>query len=374
MYLASDLGRYGPFTANLEHVGIDKIVITYPLDCEYSDGSADIFTKHGALVGRNTRTSLPYAKGSLKAENGATISFEVLNHDQRARLEFNPSRLLDPKGATLCEPDLVEPVTISVIIYLANQGLFPLWAFDRSTGEFIHDQPNLWPTDWSSSTLVTRLDAARDVLSPYPDCRVASLIGIRKKYTPNDILYRNDYGVINTIAWGSPKRLRSQIYNKQIIVDGFEENWMRFELQARTPILKKVGLRTLGDITNKKVFPWLWDRIQMSNLYQPIEISGQSGKSQVLNDIRRLAPGIKGQTLLGIALSESLGLEVDINERTLREYEAIALNAGLRLGEPLDFESKTSVSLDFAAGEVLPWDGHKALSSSGVQGHLSMSA
>jgi hypothetical protein len=149
---------------------------------------------------------------------------------------------------------------------------------------------------------------------------------------------------------------------------------MRFELQARTPILKKVGLRTLGDITNKKVFPWLWDRIQMSNLYQPIEISGQSGKSQVLNDIRRLAPGIKGQTLLGIALSKSLGLEVDINERTLREYEAIALNAGLRLGEPLDFESKTSVSLDFAAGEVLPWDGNKALSSSGVQGHLSMSA
>ena len=374
MYLASDLDRYGPFTANLDHVGIDKIAITYPLDCEYSDGSADIFTKHGALIGRNTRTSLPYAKGSLQAENGATISFEILNHDQKARLEFNPSRLLDPNGSTLCEPDLVESVTTSVIIYLANQGLFPLWAFDRSTGEFIHDQPQLWPADWNRSTLVTRLDPARDVLSPYPDCRVANLIAVRKKYTPNDILYRNDYGVINTIAWGSPKRMRSQIYNKQIIVDGREENWLRFELQARTPMLKKVGLRTLADIRNEKVFPWLWERIQMSNLYEPIKISGQKGNLHVLDEIRRLAPGIKGQTLLGIALSKSLGVNVDINDRTIREYEVLALKAGLRLGEPLDFESKSSVYLDFAVGEVLPWVASKALSTLSVQEHLSMSA
>ena len=96
------------FTGHTEYAGIDKIRISYPLDKEYSDGSDDLFTKHGVYKTLRNGSKLQYAKGHVPGPNGDTTYFEIRNNASMAYIEFNPSRSIDPEGTTLCAPDQVE--------------------------------------------------------------------------------------------------------------------------------------------------------------------------------------------------------------------------------------------------------------------------
>ena len=56
---------YKPFLGHTEYAGVDKIRIQYPLDVEYSDGSSDLFTKHGVHKTLSRGGELQYARGSI---------------------------------------------------------------------------------------------------------------------------------------------------------------------------------------------------------------------------------------------------------------------------------------------------------------------
>lgn len=315
-----------PFTANQEYVGIDKIRIIYPLDTEFSDGSSDLFTKNGV---RTTirGTELHYAKGSIPTENGGTIYFELRNNGKLAVVEFNPARVMDLDGDTLCTPDKLEATVVWAIKGL-SEALMPIWCYDRATAEIRNHDHALWPPQWRSMVEIMRLDVARDIYCPFRPFGISNLMHIKKTRYTTDVIYRNN-GVPQTLVWG--KALRASFYNKSLVhhkdADG---GWHRFELQLKTAELKKRGMRNLEEISEKKIYSLLWERWNLSNLSNDLTIaSGLDGFKKLL--LARTT-AIKAETFMGIATSMALGLPMEMNTRTISEYRKLGRSWVLHLG------------------------------------------
>lgn len=342
-----------PFTGHTEYAGIDKVRITYPLDPEYSDGSDDLFTKHGVHKTLGRGGDLAYARGNLPWGNGDTLFFEVRKNATEAIVEFNPSRSLDPNGSTLCSPESVENLVIAIIQFLANHTVFPRWGINTETGEFIHDKVDLWPLNWREWVLIARLDIARDIYVPFKGFKVSHLIHIKKTYYNNDVLYRND-GEIQTISWGRINNVRHSFYNKSLLHDNQADGgWFRFEIQARTNYLKKRGIAHIGDITSQKSFEFLWERWNLSNFGGPLTVGeGQAILSEALT---RVTSGIKAQTFLGIAHSMANNLPINMNPRTVSIYRTIGRSCGFNLGDRLESYGGIQIWLNFqkGLGEIL---------------------
>lgn len=336
-----------PFTANTEYVGIDKIRIIYPLDTEISDGSSDLFTKNGV---RTTikGTHLAYAKGSIPTENGGTIFFELRNNGTKAVVEFNPARVIDLKGDTLCDVDKLEATVVWAIKGLST-ALMPIWCFDRATAEITNDDHNKWPAAWRSMVEIMRLDIARDIYCPFQPFGVSNLMHIKKTRYTGDIIYRND-GVPQTLVWG--KALRASFYNKSLIhhkdADG---GWHRFEIQVKTAELKKRAMRTIEDISKDKVHGLLWERWDLSNFSNEITIASGADSFKKLLLARTTA--IRAETFMGIAASMALGLPMEMNTRTITEYRKLGEELGFSLGNSFESFGTRTVRIDFAMGTIV---------------------
>ena len=339
-----------PFTANQEYVGIDKIRIIYPLDTEFSDGSSDLFTKNGV---RTTirGTELHYAKGSIPTENGGTIYFELRNNGKLAVVEFNPARVMDLNGDTLCTPDKLEATVVWAIKGL-SEALMPIWCYDRATAEIRNHDHALWPAQWRSMVEIMRLDVARDIYCPFQPFGISNLMHIKKTRYTTDVIYRNS-GVPQTLVWG--KALRASFYNKSLVHHKDSDGgWHRFELQLKTAELKKRGMRNLEEISKKKIYSLLWERWNLSNLSNDLTIaSGLDGFKKLL--LARTT-AIKAETFMGIATSMALGLPMEMNTRTISEYRKLGEELGFALGNPLDSFGTRTVRIDFALGIVVDVD------------------
>lgn len=339
-----------PFTANTEYVGIDKIRIIYPLDTEISDGSSDLFTKNGV---RTTikGTHLAYAKGSIPTENGGTIFFELRNNGTKAVVEFNPARVIDLKGDTLCDVDKLEATVVWAIKGL-SEALMPIWCFDRATAEITNDDHNKWPSVWRGMVEIMRLDIARDIYCPFQPFGVSNLMHIKKTRYSSDVIYRNN-GVPQTLVWG--KALRASFYNKSLIhhkdADG---GWHRFEIQVKTSELKKRSMRTIEDISKEKVHGLLWERWDLSNFSNELTIA--SGAESFKKLLLARTTAIRAETFMGIAASMALGLPMEMNARTITEYRKLGEELGFALGNPFESFGTRTVRIDFAMGTVVDID------------------
>lgn len=344
------IAGYKPFLGHTEYAGVDKIRIQYPLDVAYSDGSSDLFTKHGVHKTLSKGGELQYAKGSIPGPRGDNLYFEVRHNASVAVIEFNPSRSVDPDGSTICQPNMVENLVIGIIQFLANHTVFPLWGFDKETGEFIHDQPELWPRNWREAVTVHRLDVARDFYSPFTGFSVQSLVPIKKPHFTVDTLVRNG-GEVQTISWGKKNNVRHSIYNRSLCHDKDKNGgWFRFEIQAATHYLKNNGIASLEDITDEKVFALLRNRWEVSNLDIPISLP--VGTSNLVEELKKHLSGIQIQTFMGIAVSSSLGLPIDMHPKTLKMYRDAGKNCGFHLGQPLDSYGLEKVYINFDEGVV----------------------
>jgi hypothetical protein len=339
-----------PFTANTEYVGIDKIRIIYPLDTEISDGSSDLFTKNGV---RTTikGTHLAYAKGSIPTENGGTIFFELRNNGTKAVVEFNPARVTDLQGDTLCDVDKLEATVVWAIKGL-SEALMPIWCFDRATAEITNHDHHKWPPVWRTMVEITRLDIARDIYSPFQPFGVSNLMHIKKTRYSGDVIYRNN-GVPQTLVWG--KALRASFYNKSLIHHkDAEGGWHRFEIQVKTAELKKRSLRTIEDISKDKVHGLLWERWDLSNFSNELTIA--SGAESFKKLLLARTTAIRAETFMGIAASMALGLPMKMNSRTIDEYRKLGEELGFALGNTFESFGTRRVRIDFAKGTVVDID------------------
>lgn len=336
-----------PFTANTEYVGIDKIRIIYPLDTEISDGSSDLFTKNGV---RTTikGTHLAYAKGSIPTENGGTIFFELRNNGTKAVVEFNPARVTDLQGDTLCDVDKLEATVVWAIKGL-SEALMPIWCFDRATAEITNHDHHKWPPAWRTMVEITRLDIARDIYCPFQPFGVSNLMHIKKTRYSGDVIYRNN-GVPQTLVWG--KALRASFYNKSLIHHkDAEGGWHRFEIQVKTAELKKRSLRTIEDISKDKVHGLLWERWDLSNFSNELTIA--SGAESFKKLLLARTTAIRAETFMGIAASMALGLPMKMNSRTIDEYRKLGEELGFALGNTFESFGTRRVRIDFAKGTVV---------------------
>jgi len=349
MFLALPTATQLPFTANCEYVGVDKIRLIYPALQEYSDGYHALFTKHMVVKTRSGGVML-HDKGKLLADSKDPIYVELREHGTKVLIDFNPARLLDPGGDTLCPPELVEACVIWVMQELAY-AVMPIWGVDQNTGEFIFEDQSVWPTGWQKRVLLTRLDLARDIYSPFNSFGVHSLTAIRKKRHRKDILYRNGEKV-QTMTWGSKATIRCNFYNKSKVHHGDENGgWFRFEEQVHTQALIPNGLRTLDGVTDKNVHRLLWERWNLAQLSSEISLS--EGAMNFSADLLKHTTAIKAQTFLGLAYSMANGLPVHLNDRTVSDYRKIGIKCGFNLGDKLENLGSVKAVIDFSKGIVV---------------------
>ena len=345
------LAGYKPFTMHTEYAGIDKIRITYPLDTELSDGSDDLFTKHGVRKTLGKGGELKYAKGSVPGPNGDKVFFEIRNNASQAVVEFNPSRSVDPDGSTLCSPELVDNLVTAVIRFLGMHTVVPIWVIDHKTSETVLENPDLWPPNWRKSVEVNRLDGARDIYSPFAGFGTRSLLGLKKPHFPTDTLIRNN-GNVETISWGKRNNVRHSFYNKSLKHDkDVNGGWFRFEIQMTTHYLKNNGIVSLEDVTSGNVFRLLWHRWNVSNLDTPISIG--EGQASLVMQLGKHLSGIQVQTFLGLAVSYASGFPIDMHAKTLKFYRDTGKKLGFNFGQPLDSYGNLQIQIDFATGELV---------------------
>ena len=342
------------FTQHTEYAGVDKICIQYRLDKELSDGSDEVFTSQGLQATWLPGGGLAYAKGTIKGPNDASIMINIYQDASFAKVEFNPSRLLDPEGSTLCHPDLVKDTVGAIIVFLGRRGVVPSWYLDRSTGEIRDSGPNSWPADWEDQVNILRLDIARDFYSPFKDFSVSKLKDLHISGYPDVSFYANN-GVINTLSWGSSNHVRHSLYNKSLKHDGDAEGgWTRFEIQQRGYRLKTQGISSLCDINADSVFTLLWDRWDASGLNKPISI-GEGGRNLV-ELLSKVLPPAKVATFIGLAYLKMEGIPLKLNPKTLMAYRKIGESVGFILGSSLENLGSVEVQINFNAGlvEALP--------------------
>jgi hypothetical protein len=154
------------------------------------------------------------------------------------------------------------------------------------------------------------------------------------------------------LSWGKINNVRHSIYNRSLRHQNEKHGgWFRFEINARAHYLKNNGIVTLRDITDEKVFRIIRHRWEVSNLDIPISLP--VGTSSLIDELKKYLSGIQIQTFLGVAISSSNGLPIDMNPRTLKMYRDAGVRCGFHLGQSLDSYGPTKVYINFELGEVL---------------------
>ena len=333
------------FTDNLEYVGVDKLWITFPIDQDNSDETAAILTSKGFLTS-SLGFPLRWAKGTVYVGN-APIHVKVFNNGRSAQLRFNPSRLIDSVGKTLCKPEDCADTIFWLLRYL-KYVCIPAWAVDTKTGQLFRKRSE-WPKDWEKQITIQRVDIARDFKSNIDAFDVSCLVPIRKKNFPKDYIHRNS-GTVETITWGSSTRARMIFYNKSKAHD-LEKGWFRFEVQARTNYLKEVGVENLQDITSTKLFKELEERWKQSCFDSVLSLGG--GLHEFYAEMVDKFSPEAAINFLGIATAMEKGLDTKLHSRTISKYRKMGSALGFNLGADLGTLGLFKVRLDLSSGQIV---------------------
>lgn len=237
--LASYRGHVPPPTSSESHLqsrrfGLDKISFIVPIT--WFDGDPELWDEH-----RFRTKGRPGWGWRLTTEvkvGGATVHLTVSRSEggYSARVEFNPSRVIDPNGISLCPVELLTDVILQVLDACRRHIEVASDAVDRAR--------------------VTRLDAALDFPEvTSPAAWLLALTGVRVTYaTVREVLY-NRRGDAETYHVGSPKPGRVVLYDKHVTdPDIAPSGYLRWEVQARRGWLNQyAGITTVADITAESV-------------------------------------------------------------------------------------------------------------------------
>jgi hypothetical protein len=205
-------------------LGIDKVAIKFPLDQHTDLALIETFSGRGRSV-----DGLGYAL-HVKA------TYPTGNRAAMLRLEFNPSRLLDPDGSQLASADYTRQCAESVLEDVATLGLFPgvPMALMR----------------------MSRLDIARDfgVEDPQPWIDLASRRRV-KWCRSQPVFYAPDGGVTGVSA--NMTGTTFSLYDKGRVhapAASVSHSNLRFEVQLKNATaLKTRGLVLLSDLNTARV-------------------------------------------------------------------------------------------------------------------------
>jgi hypothetical protein len=250
------------------------------------------------------------------------------------KMEFNPSRIVDPKGFGLAS--LVETVdSLREIVRIADFLVVPMYASDLN------------------SYRIKRIDLAKDFHSVNStSALVRGLATFPRKHIKKNFVHADPVlGGAQTLTVGSNAGI-VRLYDKYVQAAGrVEPGTVRWEVQARTAWAKSYGgIRTLGDVTESNV-----TRLS-SNRW---EWSGMGSEVVRHLDVSEIAArlGIKeaeASTFYGWLIDRSLSSGWRPSPTTLAKFRKHQRELGVAFGLESLVSNAVSVRLDWeSATEVL---------------------
>lgn len=327
-----------------DYVGIDKIVIYYPLDTDWNDGSSPHLKKHRLIHLPNGGMTL-VGQGLFPTDIGGDIHLTISNSGQSARVDFNPSRWANKAGYTLCPTAKIKESIIWAMEQLINT-CRPIWSIDLNTGLTLDS--SLWPKDWESRVKFSEVHITRDFFVIDEAFSVKSLLCIEKKQYPTDSVFRRR-GKTQTITWGARTRARMSFYDKSD-KHKLEPGWYRFEVQAHSSALKAFDLSHLIDWNDEKPLAILLDKWEQSRFGEIFLIG--SGFSELLVKLKHdLAPR-QVASIIGNAYLQSKGMDSGMDSRHLKADGGYLNSIGFKFGMDLDSLGDKAAYLCIESGRL----------------------
>lgn len=327
-----------------DYVGIDKIVIYYPLDTGWNDGSSPYLKKHRLIQLPNGGMTL-IGQGSFPTDIGGDIHLTITNSGQSARVDFNPSRWADKAGYTLCHTSKIRESIIWAMEQLIDT-CRPIWSIDSNTGLTLDS--SLWPKDWESRVKFSEVHITRDFFVPDEAFSVKSLLCIEKKHYPTDSVFRRR-GKTQTITWGKRTQARMSFYDKSD-KHKLEPGWYRFEVQAHSSALKAFYLSHLIDWNDNKPLAILFDKWEQSRFGEPFLVG--SGMSNLLTKLKEDFAPRQVASIIGNAYLESRGMDSGMASRHLKVDGKYLKSIGFKYGMDLDSIGDKAVYLSIESGRL----------------------
>ncbi|MFT4287432.1 MAG: hypothetical protein QM595_07295 [Nocardioides sp.] len=305
----------------------------------------------------------PESRQARDDESGAAVMVGVMEMPQGgywAKIEANPSRLLDPAGCSLCPIEAVPEVVDW------------LWATLREWVE---------PSCEVHEAKVKRLDLARDFEDvSMPAAYVRGLLNERRPYARRSFVYNDPArGAAETLFVGSGSggvRLYDQ--HAAYAEKGAREGSVRWEAELRSGWLERQSLYTVEDLYSPDLLHSIaWDRWDWSRM--GVAVTGTANVAQLVARLPRegllASPGgrpswAKADRLLGMLVREAFGVPGEASKNTVTEYRrmkrALGVLPTIDLFQADGLSVSTMARLDFATGRevVAAWRGDGCLNAS----------
>jgi len=330
--------------------GIDRIAFTYPVDESQSDAVSNLWSGSSTHLLPETDMESICHRGQITVGH-ATVDVRLYSLRNRCRVEFNPSRILTPKGRDLCLPELIGPL-VELVVDQIRHAAWP--AFDTVTadGEIIRQ------AGWERQILIKRLDLARNFEISNPGPVKIALEHKIPKYQKQRSRHSGSSGGW-TITNTAPKSGRDIFYDKtadlsrvedlQIDQIAVHDRIFRFETKLMDPRLRAGHLRTLAGLTVEACWLALAARWKATEWGTPIAVGG---------DLYRLVsdlPFAERAGLVGYLMLKSAGADAGISKSQERRLSKAARMLGLTVGVPLEVQGEPDAHLNLTSGRLEPW-------------------
>ncbi len=228
-----------------------------------------------------------------------------------AKVEFNPSRVLDPDGAGLAPVEDVMGLLEHVLDKVGASRLIVL------------------PPEVETAK-VKRLDVARDFSGiKHPDFYVRSLAPIKRPWAKRNLVHFDPQKRgAQTLMVGSGVGI-VRLYNKHDEKpDKVPEGVLRWELEARADWAKRYGgVETVKDLSVEKISRLALDRWRWSQM--SVEVSATNRVVEQVSE-SGLSPA-KQRALLGWMLQRSCGQVSPVSKETGAEFNRLSRQLGVTL-------------------------------------------
>jgi hypothetical protein len=295
-------------------VGVDRLSVSFPL-AGYRD---EVFTDRRTVQGPGRTVEAESLSTSLRSARypGAGVFVGVRYQPGSGffgKVECNPARLNDPEGCSLLSLDRVGLAV----------GL--MWAAAEGIG-VVSAVP---VEDWR----VKRLDVARDYVGvTVPGFYVRGLMNVRRPYARVVSLYADPARGAAETLWAGSKAGGCRLYDQHqaYAQRGAQAGAMRFEVEARSSWLSKVGIETVADLTSGNMESLAAQRWEWSGMGTQI-----TGMANVVERVQGLVHSgelsqAKALHLLGALVAESFGVGAPKSRSTHADYRRWYARLGVR--------------------------------------------
>lgn len=290
--------------------GVDRLSVSFPLRSWESDPSAWSRSSTTRPGTPNSVTSLGHV---VKVEEGVSIFIglqEVPATGQTwGKIEFNPSRIIDPEGTSLCPPSRVREVAVDAVD-------FALSLLEPAVPDV-------------GAMNVRRLDVARDFQNvTRPAYLVQGLGPVHRPWARRNLVhYDPGKNGAQTLMVGSGAGV-VRLYDKDQESGGKAPGVLRWEVEARRDWCQKYGnIKTVADATDERVESlgrnrWEWSQMgtevtAMESVVEKVMRSGLSFAEQ--------------RGLIGYLTMIAAGADVRAANSTHSKYRRLSRQIGVSI-------------------------------------------